>query len=108
MKQRIALGVCATAPNERLCAINLTPIVVIADSYAGMGDAQATLAGAGSGAARASQWREASCSYQKSLDIWVALRDARKLASDQVDRIAELEARMAEEATAAAERPWPQ
>jgi len=77
----------------------------LAETYAGMGDAQAKLAGATSGAARASQGLEASRSYQKSLDIWVALRDGGKLAPDQVDRIAELEARIAKEATAVAKRP---
>jgi len=34
MKKRIAVGVRATASNERLCAFNLTPIVVIGSDRA--------------------------------------------------------------------------
>jgi len=79
----------------------------LAESYSGMGDAQAMLADAIGGAERASRWLEASRSYQKSRDIWVALRDGSKLAPDQADRIAELEARMAKAATTAAKRPSP-
>ncbi len=79
----------------------------LAESYAGMGDAQARLAGALPPSARAAQWLAARRSYEESLGIWIALRDRKKLAPDQVDRPAQIEERIARCVTAAAGRPSP-
>jgi tetratricopeptide (TPR) repeat protein len=74
----------------------------LAESYAGVGDAQAKLAGAAPPAARAIQWQAARQWYEKSLAIWVTLRDQGKLAPDQVDRPKQIEQRRARCAAAVA------
>jgi tRNA A-37 threonylcarbamoyl transferase component Bud32/tetratricopeptide (TPR) repeat protein len=73
----------------------------LADSYAGLGDAQAQLAGTAPQALRAAQLQAARRSYEQSLAIWIALRNQHKLAPDQVERPGEIEARIARCSTAA-------
>jgi len=68
---------------------------LLAESYSGLGDAQAKLAGAAPPAARAAQWQAARHWYEESLAIWVTLRDQGKLAADQVDRPKQVEQRIA-------------
>ena len=67
----------------------------LAESYAGMGDAQAKMAAAAPQALRATQWQAARHWYEESLAIWTVLRDKKRLAPDQMDRPAQLEARIA-------------
>jgi tetratricopeptide (TPR) repeat protein len=74
----------------------------LAESYEGLGDAQAKLAGAASEAARAAQWQAARKSYEQSLAIWVTLRDQGKLAPDEVDLPKQIEQRIARCAAALA------
>jgi tetratricopeptide (TPR) repeat protein len=73
----------------------------LADSYAGMGDAQAKLAGSAPPALRAARWQAARQSYEASLAIWIVLRNQNKLAPDQLDRPAQIEAKIASCATSA-------
>lgn len=75
---------------------------LLAESYAGLGDAQAKLAGAAPPVARAAQWQAARHWYEESLAIWVMLRDQGKLAADQVDRPKQIEQRVAHCAAALA------
>jgi eukaryotic-like serine/threonine-protein kinase len=79
----------------------------LAESYAGMGEAQSKLAATLPEPARAMQWLEARRSYEKSLEIWAALRDGQRLAADQAGRPANIESRIAQVATAAARRSSP-
>ena len=67
----------------------------LAESYAGMGDAQAKLATGAATVTRASQWQAAQHWYRESLAIWIALRDAKKVAPDQIDRVAQMQERIA-------------
>lgn len=78
---------------------------LLAESHAGVGDAQAKLAGAAPEAARAAQWQAARKSYQQSLAIWVTLRDQGKLAPDEADRPKQIEQRIARCVAALAEGP---
>ena len=75
----------------------------LAESYAGMGDAQAKLAAAAPSVVRASQWQAARHSYEQSLAIWIDVRDAKKLAPDQIDRAAQIQERIARATAAAAQ-----
>jgi len=77
----------------------------LAESYAGLGDAQAKLAGAAPAAARAVQWQAARRSYEESLAIWVTLRDQGKLAADEVDLPKQIEQRIARCVAALAQGP---
>jgi tetratricopeptide (TPR) repeat protein len=75
----------------------------LAEGYAGLGDASAKLAAAAPPPARAAQWRAARHWFEQSLAIWVALRDQGKLPPDQVDRLKQIEQRIASCAAAVAE-----
>jgi tetratricopeptide (TPR) repeat protein len=66
----------------------------LAESYAGMGDAQAKLTAAAPAALRTAQWQAARHWYEESRAIWITLRDKQRLASDQIDRPAQLEERI--------------
>ena len=75
----------------------------LAESYAGMGDAQAKLATGAPSTARAAQWQAARHWYQESLAIWFALQGSKKIAPDQIDRAAQIQDKIAR-ATIAATR----
>jgi tetratricopeptide (TPR) repeat protein len=67
----------------------------LAESYAGMGDAQAKLAAAAPRSLRAEQWEAARHWYEESLAIWRALQEKNKLAADQINRPKQVEERIA-------------
>jgi hypothetical protein len=73
----------------------------LADSYAGMGDAQARLADGAPHALRAAQLQVARRSYEESLSIWIELEHQHKLAPDQIERPGQIEARIEQCNTAA-------
>ena len=64
---------------------------LLAEAYAGLGEAQATRAAAAPPAAWVAEWNAARRWYEQSLTLWVALRDQGKLAPDLVDRPKEAE-----------------